>query len=339
VADEDLLEDIRQAASVANVIEACGCAASSAGLEDVPPAAFEVIARLQLETIARRASAGLLGYDDAVARVGAAIARDVAAGHMPQAARRLYERLAAALAPAVAKQSDSADLARVLSLIHALRERTVERGCSEAEAMAAAAKVAELLDRHDLTLDEITVRRSDCEGVGVDSGRRRSTEVDVCIGPVAAFCDCRVWSETGEGGQIRYIYFGLKADVQAARVLHELVEAAFEIETTEFRHGPTYRGLPPGHRRKAMSSFRIGLAHGIRRKLDAIRSGRGVGSRRGFDLVAVKRSVVDDEVARLGLGFTNRRVGGRRMVDAEAYRAGEAAGSLFEPRPILERAT
>jgi len=34
-------------------------------------------------------------------------------------------------------------------------------------------KVAELLDRHGLSLSEIELRRQACEGVGIDTARRR----------------------------------------------------------------------------------------------------------------------------------------------------------------------
>ena len=39
---------------------------------------------------------------------------------------------------------------KIAARIRALLAKTVENGCTEAEALSAAAKVAELLDRHDL---------------------------------------------------------------------------------------------------------------------------------------------------------------------------------------------
>ena len=50
------------------------------------------------------------------------------------------------------------ELARVKARIKALAERTVARGCTEAEAMAAAEMVGRLLERYALTMDEIDVR-------------------------------------------------------------------------------------------------------------------------------------------------------------------------------------
>jgi hypothetical protein len=53
--------------------------------------------------------------------------------------------------------------------------------------------------------------------------------------------------------------------------------------------------------------------------------------------VAVKQSVVDDEIERLGLSFTSRSATSRsRYVHGDAYKAGKAAGSLFEPTAALQ---
>ena len=203
--------------------------------------------------------------------------------------------------------------------------------------MAAAAKVSELLARHDLTLDEISVRRSNCEGASVTTGRKRRAPVDSCMTPIAVFCDCRVWSEEREDGVLRYVFFGLKADVEAARFLHDLIEVTFETESATFRRGEIYLALRGGDRRIAFNSFQSGLASGISAKLAALKTARrNAGAKSsGFDLVAVKHSVVDEEIERLGLHFRTRSASSRRYLHGEAYDAGKAAGSLFEPNAAL----
>ena len=55
----------------------------------------------------------------------------------------------------------------------------------------------------------------------------------------------------------------------------------------------------------------------------------------GFDLVAIKHDVVDDEIDRLGLNFTTRAARSRRYVHGEAYHAGRIAGYRFEPTGAL----
>ena len=48
-----------------------------------------------------------------------------------------------------------AALDRLKTRIQGLRSKTTNNGCTEAEALLATAKVAELLDRYDLSLTEI----------------------------------------------------------------------------------------------------------------------------------------------------------------------------------------
>ena len=72
-----------------------------------------------------------------------------------------------------------------------LRAKTVEQGCTEQEALAAAEKVAELLDRYGLSLSTIELHRQACQGVGIDTGPRRLGPVDECVPTIATFFDCR----------------------------------------------------------------------------------------------------------------------------------------------------
>jgi hypothetical protein len=229
----------------------------------------------------------------------------------------------------------SADLEKVLSRIQALRAKTVDRGCTEEEAIAAAGKVAELLDRYGLSLGEVELKEQSCEGFGVETGRRRFGPIDGCIPAVGAFCDCRVWSEKTPQGEIRYVFFGLPADVAGARYLYELVERAFVTETDLFRGSELYAGHSSGERRSATQSFQTGLAHGIARKLDEMLQQRdeAIGTGAGRDLVPIKEGMIEDEMAKLGLRFHERGGGRRRYLLRDAYEAGHEAGGRFEYRP------
>jgi hypothetical protein len=344
-ADPDLAIEARALASVDNLVDALGCFAQTDDL--VAPAglrtAFEQIAALQVETIVGRARAGVHGAAAMLDQVATEVADHIARGNMHADARKLFDRLRQRSSSYGAQKSAAnastamAEIDRVIHRIQALRARTADRGCTEAEAIAAAAKVSELLARHDLTLDEVSVRRSDCEGVSVATGRKRRAPVDSCSTGIAAFCDCRVWGEQHADGGLGYVYFGLKTDVEAARFLHDLIEVTFETESATFRYGAIYRALRGGDRRTALNSFQVGLASGICGKLADLKAARqgSAGPSTGFDLVAVKHSVLDDEISRLGLNFTTRTATSRRYVHSEAYHAGKIAGAQFEPEVVL----
>jgi len=301
--------------------------------------AYAEIVGVQLETLHRRqaAGSGTLGLD----AVAAAVEAEIAAGELPPEAREVFayarRRLGAASAQTGAKD---AELDKLIGRIQALRAKTVEQGCTEQEALAAAAKVAELLDRYGLSLSELDLQQA-CEGVSVDTERKRVGPVDDCVPAIAAFFDCRVWGEKGRGGTLRYVFFGMPADVAAGRYLYDLVEQAFDTETALFRAGLAYAGMPTGLRRTASNSFGIGLSRGIVAKLHALRTAREATLRRssGRDLVVAKADVVEAELARLGMRFHARKGPAGRRVLQDVYEQGHAAGLGFEYTPGVEHQT
>jgi hypothetical protein len=115
-----------------------------------------------------------------------------------------------------------------------------------------------------------------CSFGGVETDRKRRGPIDDCMETIAAFFDSRVWCETSEDTTLRYIFFGLPADVQAAVYLHDLIALAFATETSAFQATEIYRSTNSSRRRSATNSFQVGLARGIIRKLDTLRQARDV---------------------------------------------------------------
>lgn len=340
--DRDLNpEEIAQARSLAGqgpLLDAL-VSVSIAGVGGAPKLAnaYGRIASVLVETMALRATHGSAraDLDTAAAAIKAAVAR----GDFPPETKSLFEALRERVGLTTGRgTSDTGDLDRLVQRIRALRAKTVEQGCTEQEALAAAEKVAELLDRHGLSLSELDLRRQSCEGIGVETDRKRRGPIDDCMGTIAAFFDCRVWGETSEDATLRYIFFGLPAYVQAAVYLHDLIALAFATETAAFQATEIYRSTHSSRRRSATNSFQVGLARGIIRKLDTLRQARDVagGSTNGRALVPIKESIIDEEMDRLGLSF-RRRSAVRRMVLPAAFSAGQEAGERFEYRPGIER--
>jgi hypothetical protein len=341
--DAALLQRTRRCAGLPTVIEAFAAAASARDARNQErAAAYERLLLVQMETILlrERSGSGSLTLD----AVGRALDDAVARGRMPPTARTLFhglrQRLAGPAAGAGAgRRADDPALERLVQRIQGLRAKTVARGCTEQEALAAAEKVAELLDRYGLSLGELDFRAQPCEGIGIETNRRRAAPIDDCIPAIAAFFDCRVWLEHARGMPLRYVFFGLRGDVAAAQYLYEMVERAFETETDAFRMGELYAGMA-GERRSATNSFQIGLGRGIRAKLDSMRAARAASrhSTSGRDLVPVKAAMVDEELAKLGLNLHARAAGRSRRILTDAFAAGEAAGQKFEFAPAVTQA-
>lgn len=300
--------------------------------------AYTRIAAVLIETLALRAAHGSarLSLDHMAAAIDAA----VASGAFPHEGRHLFNSLRERVTISAGRPvGDSPDLDRLVQRIRGLRAKTVEQGCTEQEALAAAEKVAELLDRYGLNLSELDLRKQACEGIGIETGRKRRGPIDDCMTTIATFFDCRVWIETEAGGTLRYIFFGLPADVQAAVYLHDLIVLAFVTETAAFQAGEFYRSADSGHRRTATNSFQIGLARGINQKLQTSRQSRdaATSSSASRALVPIKDSMIDDEMELLGLTFQRRSTTHRRVLPT-AYDAGREAGARFEYRPGIEQA-
>jgi hypothetical protein len=223
------------------------------------------------------------------------------------------------------------ELDKVLSRIQALRSKTVERGCTEAEALLAASKVAELLDQYGLTLSEIGMKAQSCAGEGIETNRRRRSPLDECAGAIAGFCDCRTWYELTPQGHIRHIFFGLPADVAGARYLYDKNDEAFETETAAFKRSELYGSHPSAQRRSATTSFQAGLGHGINAKLNRLKAERNAAFRAsgGRDLVPVKQHVIEDELAALGMRLKTLRTDRKNLL-ARAYKTGRVTGENLD---------
>src|SRR5690348_11592065 len=125
-----------------------------------------------------------------------------------------------------AKASIPAELA---TRIQALQERTVKRGCTEAEAVAAAQLLKQLLDKYGVTLADLerTRRQGTRPGtgfVGVKQKGRRNYYAFEAENAIALLFDVifvspssRSFTEVAHFGAP--IYFGLHADVAAAVAL------------------------------------------------------------------------------------------------------------------------
>src|SRR3954468_15736589 len=169
------------------------------------------------------------------------------------------------------------ELSKVKGRIRALAAKTVERGCSEAEALAAAAKVGELLDVYGLSMSEVALREEAClqHRVGVPGPQRLALRW--MFPALLRFCECRGWTD----GRADLVLYGLEPDVLMAEYLLRVVEGALLWEEAQYRRSAEYlrsRATPqtrlrsfrygfadrPGRRREAMGEDRQAVAEARR---------------------------------------------------------------------------
>jgi hypothetical protein len=229
---------------------------------------------------------------------------------------------------------------RVKARIKALTEKTVQNGCTEAEALSAAAMVGRLLERYALTMDEIEVRASRCVQIEVPLGCQKRRPIDGCVPAIARFCDCKVWlsraTKTGETAQPHYIFFGLETDAVLARYLYEVIERAMATEVARFKAAkPALRSVLL---RRASASFQHGVAARVAARLIEIRAEREahMAAQRvtGTALILAKHQVVEDAFGETGVKLVSSSALGQRRL-MSAYREGWAAGERVNlNRPV-----
>ncbi len=222
--------------------------------------------------------------------------------------------------------------------IQALRAKTIDNGCTEDEALSAAAKVAELLDRYDLSLTDVEMREAPCERLEYETWRKKRIPIDGVVGAVAHFCDCRVWREKNQTGESRYVFFGLRSDIAVALYLTELIDTAVRSELGRYKTSADYQRFRHKERPMANASFALGMVASIADKLTAMKAGRDeVNGTTGRDLVVLKTAVVDAELEKLDLNLRKQR-SASRMVSPAAYEAGSTAGASLAINPGIGEA-
>jgi hypothetical protein len=237
------------------------------------------------------------------------------------------------------------ELAKVKARIRALAARTVERGCSEAEAMAAAAKVGELLEVYGLSMSEVELRDEACvqRTLVVDDPRRQA--MAWLFPALLRFTECRGWT----AGRADYVIFGLEPDVQMAEYLMQVIATALAFEEARFRASPDYlrsRAAP----QSVLRSFRIGFADRIAARLtelgthrrateEAARAEAARPGATGTALVLLKERRIEEGFRALGVKL--RTVTRSTVVrDRGAYGRGrEAGGRVGLDRPVGAGAT
>jgi hypothetical protein len=135
-----------------------------------------------------------------------------------------------------------ADMDSIKARIRALRTRTVENGCTEAEALAAAAKVMDLLAKHGLAAGDEEIAQED-----VALGLRSQPALQPLFVVVAWVCHCELLTvERWDRSSARYV--GRDPWPEAAAYLHAVVIGAARRALTEFKGSVAYRRRRPAAR-------------------------------------------------------------------------------------------
>jgi hypothetical protein len=166
--------------------------------------------------------------------------------------------------------TQNTELAKVKARIKALMERTVDRGCSEQEAIVAAGMVGKLLQQYNLNMSEIDVREEKCITVRATTDSMTRNEMWAVAFEIGKFCSCKVWYTGGHGVRGTYHYFGHESDAQMAEYLFRVVSEAIRSGTEVFKRSATYRNSEA--KRLSSDSFKRAMARRIAARLVEMRN-------------------------------------------------------------------
>jgi len=245
----------------------------------------------------------------------------------------------------------------LIKKIKALLGKTTENGCTEAEAMTAAAHAALLMQQYDLTFKDVEnevrhlkfgAARRPFTSYGSGYWRRRHRPVSNCVGAIAKYFDCECWfSETD------LVFFGATDDTGLAHDMVTMLSGTIEHET----NARLARVIINNDPRTVRASFQHGMTDRLNRRLTVLKKNRTKAGQQAHEalaaesasastfhppVVVAKQLVVQEKyeeyIEEHGLKLLKTRTS-RTTGSHDAYRAGVAAGervSLVPKRGLLK---
>jgi hypothetical protein len=161
------------------------------------------------------------------------------------------------------------DRESIAAKIRALLAKRVENGCTEDEAIAAAAKVSELLERYNLTLDEVEMRKSPFE-------RHQETHEDA-VGErlwkvaqaIAYLTGSRYWTSRAGVFPIEINFFGFEHEVDVAKYLLDICARTMRREHARLQRD--WALINAVARRRKILPFLDGMADRLRERIRALK--------------------------------------------------------------------
>jgi hypothetical protein len=238
--------------------------------------------------------------------------------------------------------NSSTELHKIKVKILALANKTIDRGCSEEEAMSAMEKIGKLLEAYDLTMEECDVREEKCVSVKIPLRGARSGAAKLYVRNLARLFSAkhyRTSEYTGEGYKRRsaYVFYVQQHDAEAVKYLFELMDKAIVHEAGLYKSTVEYRDAPD--RRAATLDFQEGMAERFAERLETIRKENEAAMQAhkstGTALIVLKGKLVEEEFEKLGIKLVTTYSYGRSTYDDNARASGRAAADRVNlNRPV-----
>lgn len=206
---------------------------------------------------------------------------------------------------------------KIAARIRALRAKTVENGCTEAEAIAAAEKLADILREHNMSVDEAEMRESQFNTHTEQHTDPVGDRLWKIADAAAHLTNTQHWTSRPGVFPVEITFFGFDHEVEVARYMLEICAGAMRRERRRIER----ERYPRVVRRSVMLPFLDGMADRLAKRLRDMKPTPPPGT----GLVVLHKTLVEQAMKDLGYETEESRARGSRTLDA-AYLDGLAAG-------------
>ena len=206
----------------------------------------------------------------------------------------------------------------IFNKVRAMLSKTVDNGCTEAEALLALSMAEKLMEEHEITVDDLKLD-AETAVIGIsDAKDPQNIRWKVCYF-VSKF------TATYAFGNKKYIKFvGLKSDVDFALWLTETLTAFIQAQLKSYMWSKGYQKLQGAQRNRVINSFVIGCCSRINTNLRDMIEARKV-TTNSTALVVAKQALINDVVKDLNIDKADRR-GRKHKICGDVFNDGLKAG-------------
>lgn len=211
----------------------------------------------------------------------------------------------------------------MIDKIRALMSKTMDNGCTEAEAMLALEKARALMDAYEVTDEDLALTAAEKAVLHNTQATDENRIRWALFHRVAEFAGCKGWFN-GRPTDGRLTFCGLPSDIAFATWLLDTLEAFVRAELAT--HLMATRPVGRSDRIRVINGFVMGCTGRISRRLrEMISQSEAVATGNGRALMVTKTALVDAVLRDAGIKLRSRS-GSDRVADPASIHAGRAAG-------------
>ena len=212
----------------------------------------------------------------------------------------------------------------LLNKIRALMAKTIDNGCTEAEAMSALSMAQTMMDAYDVTEADLQEAKTESAIHDTMKDMRDPHHIrQMLTVAISEFTGTKVWTSHNKK---KLNFAGLPSDIEFAMWLTETLTMFVQKELKNYIWGNDYTSLPPNQKRPIIMGFVIGCTRRINERLrELIKASEAQSSGNANALVIIKNDLINKKMAELGVALRTPRARGSR-IQGDAYGAGKASG-------------